>query len=90
MAILSLGATNTTLDRFRGTPALRPVLLLHGATYAGLYGLFIGATLQAASAASTADLSPWTALDLAASSLPMAVALRRIVSGLRQSFEPDR
>lgn len=90
MAILSLGATNTTLDRFRGTPALVPIMLLHGVTYFGLYGLFIGTRLHAAAATSIAGPGLWTALDLAASLLPMAIALLRIASGLRQSFEPER
>ena len=90
MAILALGATDATLARFRGAPAIVPVLLMHAATYIGLYSLFIGATLHAAAAASPAGLGLWAALDLAASSLPMAITLQHILSGLRQHLEPKR
>lgn len=78
MAILGLGATNATLARFRGTPALVPIVLLHAATYVGLYSLFIGATLHAAGATSTVNLGPWAALDLAVSVFPMAIAMQRM------------
>ena len=37
MAIIALGATNATLARFQGSPALCPVLLLHAVTYLSLY-----------------------------------------------------
>lgn len=90
MAILALGATDATLDRFRNTPAIVPILLMHATIYVGLYGLFIGATLHAAAAASPASLGFGAALDLAASSLPMAVTLQHILNGLRQSLEPKR
>lgn len=91
MAILTLGATDATLARFRGTAALYPVMLLHAATYALLYALFIGATLHATNAAaSTASLSRWVLFDLAASTLPMALAVQRIVGALRHSPELKR
>jgi hypothetical protein len=88
MAILALGATDATLSRFRNTPAIVPILLMHAATYVGLYGLFIGATLHAAATASPGGLGIAAALDLAANSLPMAITLQRILSGLRQDLEP--
>ena len=72
------GATNATLARFQGSPALCPVLLLHAVTYLSLYALLIGATLHAAAAASTAGLGLGRSLDLAVSLLPMAVALQRM------------
>lgn len=77
MAILTVGATEATLARFRGSPAVVPVLLMNVATYVSLYGLFIGATMHAAAAASPVGLGLWAALDLAASVLPMAVVLHR-------------
>lgn len=89
MAILTLGATDATIDRFRNTPAIVPVLLMHAIIYVGLYGLFIGATLHAA-AASPAGLGIGTALDLIVSSLPMAITLQRILGGLRHGLEPKR
>ena len=76
MSILGLGATDATLVRYRGTPALVPIVLLHAATYVGLYGLFIGATLHAAGTVSPAGLGLWSALDLAASAFPMAIAMQ--------------
>ena len=77
MAIIAVGAMELTLARFRATPVLFPVLIVHGATYLGLYGLFIGATLHAASLSAAAGLSTWAVLDLAISVAPMAVVLRR-------------
>jgi hypothetical protein len=90
MAILALGATYATLARFRGTPAIVPVMLVHTAAYVTLYGLFLGAALHADTAATTAGLSLWAALDVAASAVPMAIALQRIAGRLRQNLEPKR
>jgi hypothetical protein len=90
MAILALGATNATIARFSSSPSLVPVALLNAATYLALYGLFIGATLYAATAASTASVSAWTVLDLAASTLPMAAVLHRTMRALRQKLERAR
>jgi hypothetical protein len=90
MAILGLGTTNATLTRFHRSAALCPVLLLHAATYLCLYALFLGATLHAAAAASTAGLGLWQSLDLAVSLLPMAVAAQRVTSALRQTLAPKR
>ena len=85
MAILALGATDATLARFRGTPAivpdqcsytppltspLRSVPRRHAPRGQGR--LPSGPGLVGGS------------LDLAASALPMAITLRRIVSCLRQ------
>jgi hypothetical protein len=87
MAILALGATNATIARFARSPALIPVVLLHAATYATLYALFIGATLHAATGSTTGRLSAWSALDLVASTLPMAVALKRIGQSFLKQVE---
>ena len=75
MAILALGATDA-LVRFRHSPALLPIVLLHAAAYTALYGLFVGATLHAAATATGHGLNTWAALDLAASTLPMAFVIR--------------
>jgi hypothetical protein len=78
MAILALGATNITLARFHGSPALYPVLLLHAGTYLTLYALFLGASLHATAAASTAGPDLWQVFDLAVSIIPMAAAAQRM------------
>jgi hypothetical protein len=75
MAVLALGATGATLVRFQGASSLRPIMLLHAATYATLYVLFAGAVLHAPS---SVGLSRWAQFDLAASILPMALAAQRL------------
>ena len=85
VALIALGATQITLARFHGTPAFVTVLVLHAATYVSLYALFVCATLHAATVSAASSMSGWTALDLAASALPMAIALKRISSSLRPS-----
>ena len=46
MSLVALRATDVTLSRLRGTPALLPIILLHGITYGGLYATFLGAALH--------------------------------------------
>jgi hypothetical protein len=84
-AIISLGATEITLARFRNKSALLPVAVLHGVAYTGLYGLFIGASLHTHAATPSASASGLATLDLIASTFPMAIALKRIWSSLWQS-----
>src|SRR5829696_1167542 len=64
VAIISLGATEITLARFRDKAALLTVLILHGAAYTGLYGLFIGATFHTAAISSQLSPSRLAAIDL--------------------------
>ncbi len=80
-AILALGATEATLARFRSSPALVSIVLLHAATYAALYGLFIGATFHAAYSTGN-SLDACQALDLIASAFLMAIALQRTIGVL--------
>jgi hypothetical protein len=84
MAVLTFGATLVTLARFDGTPALIPVIILHTAAYGGLYGLFIGARLHATASAPTPMSHLWPALDIALSTMPIALALQQVLNGLRQ------
>ncbi len=84
MAIIALGATYAAIDRYNRGTLMLPVVILQATTYAALYGLFIGATLHAGATRPTASLSGWTLLDLAFSTIPMAVALQHIVSCLRR------
>jgi hypothetical protein len=76
LAVLALGATYATIARFRRSPALMPVLLLHAITYTALYGLFIGATFHAAASVGQ-SIGVWHALDLVASALVMTITLQR-------------
>jgi hypothetical protein len=86
MSLVALGATDVMLTRFRGTPALLPIILLHAITYGGLYAVFLGATLHAASSSSTTALDLRSLLDLAASTFPAAAAARRIFVSLRSQL----
>lgn len=74
MTLIGLGATGATAERFRGTPALVPVLVVHMAIYGGLYALFVGATLHAA-ARTNAGIGFLAAIDLAASLGPVTAVL---------------
>jgi hypothetical protein len=86
MSLVALGATDVTLMRFRGSCALVPVMLLHSTTYGGLYAVFVGSALHSATLPSAAGLGMTTLLDLAASTLPAAAVVRRIVVNLRSQF----
>ena len=89
VAAIILGATQITLARFHSAAALVPLLILHGAIYAGLYGLFVGAVLHRAMLSSTSGLSGFAAIDLVVSVAPIAIALKQASSCLRQSL-PSR
>jgi hypothetical protein len=91
MALVALGTTQVTLARFRGTAAIVPVTFLHLATYGGLYALFVGATLHAATcrvdtahqfmALTIGGQSPPYALaliDIALSIVPIGLALQSV------------
>jgi hypothetical protein len=82
MAIVALGATEATLARFRGSPALLPVLVVHLAVYGGLYALFVGAMLHAAAQAD-AGIGLAAAIDLTASIWPAAIAIGLVGGVLR-------
>ncbi len=74
MALVGLGATGSTIARFRGPPALVPVLLLHLAAYGGLYALFVGATLDVAWRSSPL-IEVLSLVDLAMSFWPVAASI---------------
>ena len=86
MSLVALGATDVTLKRFRGTPALLPIILLHAITYGGLYAMFLGATLHAATTSSVSALDMRSLLDLTVSTIPVAAGVRRIAIGLRSEL----
>jgi hypothetical protein len=90
LSIVMLGATNTTLDRYRHSQALTAALLLHTGAYASLYVLFVGATLHAAAATPSGALSTLPAVDLVTSAIPLAISVHRIVATFRQQLELQR
>jgi hypothetical protein len=73
MALVMLGATGATLERFGDSSSLRPILAVHVVTYAGLYALFIGATLDAATKRG-GGVGWLQTIDLAASVVPILAA----------------
>lgn len=83
MAILTLGATDATIERSRNSPACLSVLVLHATTYAALYGVFVAASLHAAGKMPNATVSAATACDLALSTLPILIAVRHIAAAAR-------
>lgn len=76
MAIVALGATGVTLERYRAAAGLVPMLLAHLMVYSGLYAIFVGATLDLAAADGASGLTIAQALDLAISVLLMAATWR--------------
>jgi hypothetical protein len=87
MAIVTLGATLATLVRFRQSPAIATLMLLHAAVYLSLYVTFVCAVLYKPVEAYSHALSVFTALDLAASIVPIALALQAVGSALRPAAE---
>jgi hypothetical protein len=88
IALIALGTTEIIVSRQQKSPSPLLVVLVHGATYAMLYALFIGARLYTPHSAPASSLTLLTTLDLAASTLPMAIAARRILACLRASLLP--
>jgi hypothetical protein len=84
MAVLALGATYATLVRFRRSPLLLSVLLIHAATYATLYLLFVGATLPLGVTATSRQLGLVNVLDLSVSWVFLGLAVSHIVIVLRR------
>jgi hypothetical protein len=82
MALVALGATAATIQRFRNLPALLPILFAYGAIYGGLYALFIRAVL-ASHVGPTHQLAWPTAVDLVLSTVPMAAAIGVSVDAVR-------
>ncbi len=90
VAIIALGVTEVTIARTPRSASTIPILILHALCYALLYALFAGSRLHQSLEAPTTTLSVFTTLDLALSLLPMAIALKRISSCLRQLFVSHR
>jgi hypothetical protein len=88
IALIALGTTEILVSRQQKSPSPLLLVLVHGATYAMLYALFIGARLYTPTAGPASSLTLLTILDLAMSTLPMAIAARRILTCLRASLLP--
>jgi hypothetical protein len=86
MAIIALGATHVMTTRFSASTAALPIMVLHGLTYVLFYTLFVGSRLHVPTSAPAPSVSTLTLLDLAASALPMTVAVSRIWGCLRRSL----
>jgi hypothetical protein len=65
-ALVAMGATRATVERFRGSPALVPTMVVHLAVYGSLYAIFVGATIHAAMRTDAGIGFP-AAIDLAGS-----------------------
>jgi hypothetical protein len=80
IALIALGATEVLMSRQHANTSAWPLIVLQSTTYALLYALFIGARLHTPAEGPGSSL---TLVDFAVSTLPMALALRRILACLR-------
>ncbi|HEY4231900.1 MAG TPA: hypothetical protein VGM76_00610 [Lacipirellulaceae bacterium] len=87
MALVALGATTVTVDRFRGRSRADLVVVLNLLVYCSLYALFFGTMLHQARAGATRQLGPLAAMDLVASAWPLALVVVKSWHALRH-FEP--
>lgn len=81
MALVALGATNSTRDRLGISPSRGPLFAAHALIYSAIYLLFIGATLDAAER-SGIPLSGLAKLDLAASCAIVTIAARNAIRAI--------
>src|SRR5690349_17594305 len=82
-ALIALGATLATIDRFAKSPALPVVLLLHSATYVTLYCLFLGAALHKAPSGAAPGLAMLSVIDIGTSALCVVSAAYRVGQAFR-------
>jgi apolipoprotein N-acyltransferase len=83
MTLVAYGATSATMARFRNSPEIMPIVLVHLAIYGGLYALFVGATLHAAFTGSGIGLSGVSVADILLSVGPLGFAWKRVACALR-------
>lgn len=84
VSAIALGATDATIARYRRSPALFGVVLLHAITYAALYSLFAGVVLQKSSI--VGSVSPLIFVDLVLSAIVVLIAAKRVVVTLRDQL----
>jgi hypothetical protein len=83
VALVSLGASITTITRLNGSPSLRLALAAHLFCYAAIYLLFVGAVLDGSLRGPQAtSLTFAQSLDLSVSAGLMAALTRMCVSHL--------
>lgn len=81
MALVALGATAATVERYQASPARGTLLVAHQLIYTSIYLLFVGAAFDAA-VRSGIPLS-WTAkVDLTASLAVVAIAARDAIRAM--------
>jgi hypothetical protein len=83
MALIALGATELSIERFLNKGTFAACLLVHCLTYGTLYTLFVCVELGKADI-SLAAPNPVVAFDFLASLVPMTVAMRRILVAFHQ------
>jgi hypothetical protein len=88
LAMITIGATDLTIQRFRESAAYLPVMLLHALTYTGLYGIMAGARIHAAASSPYSGVSGWLLADFACSIVPIWLAIRACIAALQESIVP--
>jgi hypothetical protein len=83
-ALVAMGATCVTAQRYRGKPALAPTMCVHLAIYGALYALFVGAAIHGAARGTAGSTLP-TSIDLAASLGPIVGVLCIVRDALRET-----
>lgn len=81
-ACIALGATQATLARTQRSNRRTYILAVHMGVYANLYVLLLGAVCHAAAAGTAGGVAWLRGLDVSASLLPMALAIRTAFVGL--------
>ena len=84
MALVALGATAATTDRFRGMSYGYLIIVLNLTVYCGLYALFVGATLHAAGTRAGHQIGALRVMYLIASAWPMAAIFTTSWRALRR------
>ncbi len=79
-ALVAMGATHSTIGRYRGVPALRCMLLLNFFTYACLYVLLLCAVCDLVSRKAGTGVGLAQPLDIGISALVMVLVARRCLS----------
>ena len=83
MALIALGTTEITIERYWNKATFAASLLVHCLVYGTLYTLFVCVKLENAHI-DRAPINPIVALDVLASLVPLTIALRRVLVAFRQ------
>ena len=85
VALISLGATITTIARLQHTPACRVWIVVHLFVYASLYLVLLGAVCDGAVRQSGGALAVDQAIDLGMSAVLMVLVVRLAAAGLARA-----